>query len=413
MLKLVGMSKHQPNSILHGLSLVVAGLLLVAGVAPGPDGIKSGFLGVEFAPLTRAAQARAPFLTRGGALVAKVVRGSPATAAGFVPGDVVTSIDGRTVSSADDAADALEAKKPGSRITVALYDSTNRATHAKLLYVDLASGPPQRRNVYTVEPPRTLAHAWDFKPSMAAHAAWSTKIARGAVNPLALRVFARGRCSAVAPEDWRVADADRDGKVFALVSPLFRARAIFAVVAMEKDKQPETTVDRSIAEFARVAPEMSASENTSFGFRVVDFGSAAGYSGYALYRVEQSYRAEPLVFVRIVAVPADNVATLAPLAGAVALSIRCEGARSSERKPFDDALSATSVSVRCLQGACDEGDFAGAYNDVMHTGYVHSASGENFLIDPRRDVWVTGPNGAGTYRQVSGMLEKLEPGRTN
>jgi hypothetical protein len=71
------------------------------------------------------------------------------------------------------------------------------------------------------------------------------------------------------------------------------------------------------------------------------------------------------------------------------------------------------VSVKCLEGACDDGDLAGAYNETLHVGYVHSATGENFMIDPRRDIWATGPNGPGTYRQVSGQLEKLEPGRTN
>jgi hypothetical protein len=406
------MSKGRAN-FLYSLALLAAGFLLVAGVALAPDTGKSGFLGVEFAPLTRSAQARAPFLTRGGALVVKVVRDSPAAAAGFAPGDVVTAIDGRPIASADDAADALQPKGPGSQITVALYDSANDETHARSLHVDLATGPPQRRNVYTVEPPRTLARAWSIKPSMAAHASWSSKIARGAVNPLSLKVLARGRCSAVAPKDWRIADADRDGENFALVSELSSTRAIFAVVPIESDRQLETTVGRAIEKFARVTPQLSASENTNFGFRVVDFGSEAGYSGFALYRVEQHGRARALVFVRAAAVPARNVAELAPLAGAVALSIRCPGALHSKQKPFDDALSQTSVSVRCLRGACDESDFAGAYNDVMHTGYVHSSSGENFLIDPRRDVWATGPNGAGTYRQVSGMLEKLEPGRTN
>jgi hypothetical protein len=71
------------------------------------------------------------------------------------------------------------------------------------------------------------------------------------------------------------------------------------------------------------------------------------------------------------------------------------------------------VSERCIKNDCDETDFAGAYNAEMHTGYVHAANADNFLIDPRRDIWATGPNGPGTYRQVGGTLEKLEPGRTN
>src|SRR5215472_5858995 len=64
----------------------------------------SGFLGLEFAPLTRAAQARAPYLTDGGALIVKVVPKSPAAEARFVAGEIVTAIDSMPVSSAAEAA---------------------------------------------------------------------------------------------------------------------------------------------------------------------------------------------------------------------------------------------------------------------------------------------------------------------
>jgi hypothetical protein len=78
----------------------------------------------------------------------------------------------------------------------------------------------------------------------------------------------------------------------------------------------------------------------------------------------------------------------------------------------DPARSGTAVSAKCLQGTCDEGDLAGLYNSELRMGYVHSAKGENFLIDPRIS-WQTGPAGAGYYRQVGGEVEKLAPGRTN
>ena len=120
-----------------------------------------------------------------------------------------------------------------------------------------------------------------------------------------------------------------------------------------------------------------------------------------------------MLSMRAAVVPASNVAEFTPLAGAVALSIRCANGFSNIIRAYDDTLSATSVSVRCLNNACDESDYAGAYNDIMHTGYVHAADGGNFLIDVRKDVWLTGPGGPGTYHQVRGVLEKLEPGRTN
>ncbi len=294
-----------------------------------------------------------------------------------------------------------------------IYDPSNTKMHERRMSAVLASRPPKSTSVYTVEPPRALARVWDFKPSMAARAAWSPAIARGAVNPLSLMVMSRGRCSALAPEDWRVADNGADGSFFALVSTSEGTRAIYASVPLAKDELPESAVGRVIAKFARIAPELSASENARFGFRIVDFGSHTGFAGFALYRTNRHGRAGPIVSVRAVAVPASNIAEFAPLAGAVALSIRCVGTRAAPPKPFDDTLAPTSVSVRCLRDACDESDFAGGYNEDMHTGYVHAPGGENFLIDMRKDIWATGPNGPGTYRQVSGLMEKLEPGRTN
>jgi ubiquinone/menaquinone biosynthesis C-methylase UbiE len=72
-----------------------------------------------------------------------------------------------------------------------------------------------------------------------------------------------------------------------------------------------------------------------------------------------------------------------------------------------------TVSTRCLQGACGEGDFAATYLEKFHLGYVHGADKNVYLINPRRDFWQTGPQGPGFYRQVGGSDEKLEPGRTN
>src|ERR1700684_4098439 len=70
---------------------------------------KPGFLGLEFAPLTRAAQGRAPVLNG--------VEGSPA-AKSFSSGEIVTAIDGVKVTSASDAAQILQALKPGQHVTL-------------------------------------------------------------------------------------------------------------------------------------------------------------------------------------------------------------------------------------------------------------------------------------------------------
>jgi hypothetical protein len=393
------------------VACVCAFLLLVGDRASAPES-RGGFLGLEFAPLTRAAQGRAPYLTEGGALVVKVVPKSPA-ADSFKAGEIVTAIDGEHVTSASDAAQVLETKLPGQKVTLTYFNLSKGDGHARKAVITLAAAPPVSKKIFTVLPPRTVAREWDFEPSMAAGASWSKSIARGPVNPLALDLLSRGRCTALAPEDWTVADAVHDGTRFELVSDTQRARAIFTVITVGARANVETAVHSAIERLARIEPETGPALTTEGGYRVIDFGSPSGYAGFALYHVRPHGMTGLAISIWIAAVPASNVAGLAPLAGAVALSIRCATPFDNKHRPFDDTIAATSVSQRCLNNDCDEGDFAGAYNEVMHTGYVHGENNDNYLIDPRKDVWATGPGGAATYRQVGGTLEKLDPGRTN
>jgi PDZ domain-containing protein len=401
-------------AVVAALIAATAAVALLVGNRAGerspPD---VGFLGLEFAPLTRAAQARAPYLTDGGALIVKVVPKSPAAEARFAPGEVVTAIDLMPVSSAPEAAEMLKTKKPHARISLTYLDLARGDGRPHVATAELADAPPLNTKVYSVEPPRTLAREWDFEPSMAAGASWSKRIARGAVRPLALTVFSRGRCSALAPEDWTVLEAAPDGTSFELVSSVQRARAIFATVNISSRASIQNAVEGVVARFARVTPQAGPALMADSDYRVIDFGSSNGYAGFALYHAHPQGMTGLVISMWIVAVPASNVAGLAPLAGAVALSIRCNAPFAEHHRPYDESIAATSVSERCLRNDCDETDFAGAYNAEMHTGYVHAANADNFLIDPRRDIWATGPNGPGTYRQVGGTLEKLEPGRTN
>jgi hypothetical protein len=396
------------------LAATTAAAFLIANLAGERSPRRgAGFLGLEFAPLTRAAQARAPYLTNGGALIVKVVPKSPAAEARFVAGEVVTAIDSWPVSSAGEAAEMLKTKNARDRISLTYLNLARGDGRPRNASVVLADAPPLNTKVYTVEPPRTLAREWDFEPSMAAGASWSKKIARGVVRPLALNLFSRGRCSALAPEDWNVLEAAPDGTAFQLVSSAQRTRAIFALVSVSSRTRVQSAVEDAIAKFARITPQAGPALIADGDYRVVDFGSLNGYAGFALYHVRPHGMTGLVVSMWIAAVPASNVAGLAPLAGAVALSIRCDGALADRHRPFDEGIAATSVSERCLKNDCDETDFAGAYNAEMHTGYVHGPNADNFLIDPRKDIWATGPNGPGTYRQVGGTLEKLEPGRTN
>jgi S1-C subfamily serine protease len=97
---------------------------------------ETAFLGVEFDSATAAGNAN----STGGVTIAGTVAGSAATKAGFVAGDVITSIDGQSVTTGTDLQTILLTKKPGDTIHV---DYLNASGVAKTVSVVLGSGPAQ------------------------------------------------------------------------------------------------------------------------------------------------------------------------------------------------------------------------------------------------------------------------------
>ena len=68
------------------------------------------------------------------------------------------------------------------------------------------------------------------------------------------------------------------------------------------------------------------------------------------------------------------------------------------------------MSSDCLQGECQDSDFAATYLQKYRLGYVHAHDGEVFLVDPKSDFWLNGQEGPGFYRQLGGENEKLDAG---
>jgi S1-C subfamily serine protease len=96
------------------------------------------FLGVQVA----SAVANGPFGggAASGAVIAGTVAGGPADSAGLVAGDVITAINGRTVSTPSAITSIILAKKPGAKMTVTYTDQSGASQTAT---VTLGSGPPQ------------------------------------------------------------------------------------------------------------------------------------------------------------------------------------------------------------------------------------------------------------------------------
>jgi len=75
---------------------------------------------------------------QGGVVVAEVVPGSAAEAAGITAGSTITRIDGRAVTSADALRSVIAGSQPGDSVSVSWVDASGRSRTAD---VTLGTGP--------------------------------------------------------------------------------------------------------------------------------------------------------------------------------------------------------------------------------------------------------------------------------
>jgi S1-C subfamily serine protease len=87
----------------------------------GTSGAPKPYLGVEVTDETPQQQQAYGLVPSSGALVVNVVGGSPAEAAGIQQGDVIISFNGRSVNSAQDLTNAVQAAASGKKVQVTLY----------------------------------------------------------------------------------------------------------------------------------------------------------------------------------------------------------------------------------------------------------------------------------------------------
>lgn len=392
-----------------GLLLVIAlfaGAVLYALHLPAKP---LGYGGLQLSPLTAAAAARTPLLPRGGALVAAVEDKSPAARAGIKAGEVLAAIDGAPVVSARQAARLLRARAGGDRVALSLYDITEGEIRPRAVTLTFDAAPPVTA-MFSVRPPRVLAKEFFFPPGMAANAAWSKSIARGAfIRPREMTGIGDGHCNGFVPQDqvWETRGHAPDDSMYHVAAHDGFAHAMFQSARLGALTPPAyiaALLEKTFGSPVLMTPRQAL----AYGFTLINFGNRRGASGFAVYRVRDGR-----IALWLAAVPGADMAWARPLVGAVALSLHCDAPGAPPLEGRDPALAAVSISTRCQAGVCGESDFAGAYLETLKLGYVHSPAGRMFLVNPRRDLWRSGAQGPGFYHQVSGRNEKLEPGRTN
>ena len=388
------------------LSITVA-LAVFAGVvlyaihsAPAPQ----GFAGLEFEALTPGASARTPMLTRGGVLVASVMADSPAARAGIVPGEVVSAIDGTLVLTARQASDLVRAGRAGERVTFTLYDITKGEVRPRDITLTFDGQPPTGKKL-SVRPPPTLAKQTPPTLTVAANAAWSKRILRGpTIKPVPLSGLGDGSCNGFAPQGWKVAGRE-PGTMHVMAEQGF-AHALHHTGSYYGDAQAyvKAYLERTFG----TPPLLTPPQDRPYGYVLQDFGNAKGGAGFVIYNLRHGR-----IVLWMAAVAGADAGWGKQLAGAVALSMRCRTPDAPKPRQRQKDMPATSVSLRCQKGACDESDYAATYLRVLRKGYVHNLKGEMFLVNPRRDFWQSGAEGPGFYRQIGGENEKLLPGRIN
>lgn len=95
--------------------------------------IGSGYLGVQVETLTSQLRSAYNFVPTQGAVVLQVESGSPAGSAGLQEGDVITSLDGKAITSAEQLGSAIQADMPDQHVTIGLYRGQTQMTMAAVL----------------------------------------------------------------------------------------------------------------------------------------------------------------------------------------------------------------------------------------------------------------------------------------
>jgi S1-C subfamily serine protease len=100
----------------------------------------SGFLGVQIETLTSQLRSAYNFVPTQGAVVLQVQSGSPAESAGLQEGDVITSLDGKAITSADQLSSAIQADKPGQTVKIGLWRGQQQMTLSATIGSSIQSG---------------------------------------------------------------------------------------------------------------------------------------------------------------------------------------------------------------------------------------------------------------------------------
>jgi hypothetical protein len=242
-------------------------------------------------------------------------------------------------------------------------------------------------------------------------------------DPVAVQPVRNNFCRALTPAGWQVIDQDDRGATYSVASPNRGMIASYGIVGISSAQaqgyygpqyRRPALFAQYLAQVVSGEAVMATGSRDFNGMMAIDFEGSGKY-GFVLYQAF-SNPADPGGYIISVRIAVSSGTDDVPVAGAVAASIDCNTTFKAPPGGYTQVKAKASdlgTSKKCKAGACDESDLAGTYNAQLGTGYVHSASGTNYLVDVASDYRSDGPQGPGYYAQIGNSMEKLEPGRAD
>jgi S1-C subfamily serine protease len=142
-----GFSYPPSSTVTQGFAIPINSALSLAASIEDGDATTTihigdtAFLGVEVSSTSQTDGGyQAPSGTSSGAVIQQVLSGTPASSSTLVAGDVITSLNGQSVSSPSDLSTMIQGLQPGTSVEVGY---TTQSGVAGTLNLQLASGPPQ------------------------------------------------------------------------------------------------------------------------------------------------------------------------------------------------------------------------------------------------------------------------------
>lgn len=335
-----------------------------------------------------------------GATVIAVSPDSAAARAGLQTGDVIMSVQGRFVTAAQQVVEAMQSLPAGGPVQLVLLRFGQQVPVTVTLGPDAGLPLPRADGRPSAHPPNT-----------------QTVAASGGV-PLSLQ--RTPHCSALTPAGWSLQSNPQASTVEAL-SPDRSMYAGWGVTSIDRAMEPfygplYGDPDTSI-QF--MADQILGSLGDSGGMRYTS-GPEPFLNGYFTLRHFVSATNAGLVFYKIypgygypqtyiesfyVAIANKSAGAKLPVAGGVAVSIRCRTQLIPVRYEPPDGKGGNTPG-------CGYGGELKGYNKELGWQYAHSPStGENFLLDTATQWNENGPEGPGYYRPTGNTYEKLELGR--